>query len=273
MLMEKCVSSIYEYNDYRVLLLDDFTKRSTLNSSYSLRAYARDLKLSPGYLSSVLRGRKNLNLQNYKNVFSKIGFPEKKDLEYVEKLIIYKTADHPLIRDEALTYIHKHYRSLELKDLSARDGFLNSEKHLITYMVINILSEIESIKRIVISFGLSENDFSVITEELIATGYIKKEENSLFVINKKIAITSSPKILDCSIKLSELLFSNMKEKNGISFPLKSTHSLIMGFDEDSFHQAIEVYKQFLHQIYRISQNTKKVDRITIFTDILTTSIL
>lgn len=270
--MKKCIPSVFQYNDYRVLLLDDFTKRSTLNTRYSLRAHARNLELSPGYLSSILRGNKNLNLLNYKNVFTKIGFVETNELEYAEKLIIFKSTDDQLLRDEALIYIHKYYQSLGLKDSSLRDGFLNSAKHLIIYMTINSLSEIETILKIANSFGISKENFNSITDELIVKGYIKKENNKLFVSDKNISITSSPKILDCAAELSELLFSNMKENNGIAFPLKSTHSLIMGFDEDSFHQAIEVYKQFLHQIYRISQNTKSIDRMTIFTDILTTTV-
>ena len=271
--MKKCISSIFQYNDYRVLLLDDFTKRSTLNNRYSLRAYARDLELSPGYLSSVLRGGKNLNLMNYKRVFSKIGFNEQKEFEYAEKLIIYKTTNNLLLRNEALSYIHQHYESLGMEEGSERDGFVNSAKHLIIYMTIRRISDHKTVRKIANSFGISKEYFNAIIKELISLCYIKKEKNKLFVIDKNIVITTSPKILSCATELSELLFANMKEHGGIKFPLKSTHSLIMGFDEDSFNQAIEVYKQFLHQIYRISQNTKSIDRITIFTDILTTAVL
>lgn len=271
--MKKCISSIFQYNDYRVLLLDDFTKRSSLNNRYSLRAYARDLELSPGYLSSVLRGGKNLNLMNYKNVFIKIGFIEQKEFDYAEKLIIYKITDNQLLRNEALSYIHQHYETLGMKDGSERDGFVNSAKHLIIYMTISRISDIKIVQKIANSFGISKEYFNAIIKELISLCYIKKEENDLFVVDKNIVITTSPKILSCATELSELLFANMKKHGGIKFPLKSTHSLIMGFDEDSFNQAIEVYKQFLHQIYRISQNTKSIDRVTIFTDILTTTVL
>lgn len=271
--MKKCIPSIFQYNDYRVLLLDDFTKRSTLNSRYSLRAYARTLDLSPGYLSSVLRGGKNLNLMNYKNVFIKIGFTEQKEFDYAEKLILYKTTDNQLLRHEALSYIHQHYESLGMKEGSQRDDFINSAKHLIIYMTISRISDIKTVQKIANSFGISKEFFTAITEELISLRYIKKEKNNLFVVDKNIVITSSPKILSCASELSELLFANMKEQGGIKFPLKSTHSLIMGFDNDSFNQAIEVYKQFLHQIYRISQNTKTIDRVTIFTDILATTVL
>lgn len=271
--MKKLISSIFQYNDYRVLLLDDFTKRSTLNHRYSLRAYARDLELSPGHLSSVLKGRKNFNLMNYKNVFSKIGFIEGKEFDYAEKLVIYKITDNQILREEALAYISKNYESLRMKDHSERDGIINSAKHLIIYMTISRLSDYKTVGKVAHSFGISAKCFKLITDELICLCYIKKEGSKLFVVDKNVAITASPKILSCAAELSELLFANMKENGGINFPLKSTHSLIMGFDDDSFRQAIEVYKQFLHQIYRISQNTKSINKITIFTDILTTTVI
>ncbi|MBK7962745.1 MAG: TIGR02147 family protein [Bdellovibrionales bacterium] len=271
--MKKLISSIFQYNDYRVLLLDDFTKRSTLNKRYSLRAYARDLELSSGHLSSVLKGRKSLNLTNYKSIFSKIGFIEEKEFDYAEKLVIYKITDNQILREEALDYINKHYESLRMKDHSERDGIINSAKHLIIYMTISRISDCRTVEKVADSFGISTKCFKAITDELICLGYIKKEGKNFFAVDKNVAITASPKILGCAAELSELLFANMKENGGINFPLKSTHSLIMGFDDDSFHQAIEVYKQFLHQIYRISQNTKSINKITIFTDILTTTVI
>jgi uncharacterized protein (TIGR02147 family) len=46
--------------DYRVLLKDALLDRKQTNPQYSLRAMARDLAVSPSYLSSIFSGRRNL---------------------------------------------------------------------------------------------------------------------------------------------------------------------------------------------------------------------
>ena len=47
--------------DYRNLLRDEYLKRYTNNSNYSYRAFARDLKMNSGFLSSVLNGKKGIS--------------------------------------------------------------------------------------------------------------------------------------------------------------------------------------------------------------------
>lgn len=56
----KCSLQIVEKH-YRDLLKVGLSKRISLNSKYSLRAYARDLSISSGQLSLVLSGRKGIS--------------------------------------------------------------------------------------------------------------------------------------------------------------------------------------------------------------------
>lgn len=60
--------------------------RSAANHNYSLRAYARDLGVSPGFLSDILRGKKHLSQENAKSIFTTLGFSDV-EIEYVEKLV------------------------------------------------------------------------------------------------------------------------------------------------------------------------------------------
>lgn len=50
-----------EQHDYRSQLNDELKRRRLVNSRYSLRSFARDLNLNPGFLSSILRGQANLS--------------------------------------------------------------------------------------------------------------------------------------------------------------------------------------------------------------------
>ena len=49
------------YKDYREYLKDELGRRAQLNRQYSLRAFARDLEISPQVLSLVMSGKKNIS--------------------------------------------------------------------------------------------------------------------------------------------------------------------------------------------------------------------
>lgn len=266
--MRRTIESVYRYHDYRVLLLDDFTIRSTENTRYSLRSYARDLRLSPGYVSDILRGKKHLNLDNYGDVFARIGINQAEELEYLRNLIQLKTAASALSQQEAIQYFRDHYESLGMKDHSERDLLLKSSKHLLIYSIISRISESKRVHEAARSFGISDGVMSAVLIELKENGYISEQGDDLFVTTKDISISASERILACGADLAKHLFSLIAEKGGIEFPQRSTQTLVMGFDEETFAQALDVYKHFLHQIYRISKNTKSIDRIAVYSDLL-----
>lgn len=266
--MKRLISSPFRYADYRVLISDDLNTRQNLNKNYSLRSYAKDTGFSAGYISSILRGKKNLNKKNWQNFFKKIGFNDSLELEYIHHLILYKISDDRIEQTISFEYIRKHYETLGLKVNSEKDYFLKSAKHLLIFMILSKISQLDIAEKIFLDFGISKSESEQIIFELTNEGYLFIDNNSVEIIEKNPAITSSSKILPCSQELAENLFNLIKLKGGISFPERSTHTLIMGFDNSSFNQAIEVYKQFLHQIYRLSQNSKSIDRITVFNDVL-----
>lgn len=61
---------------YREALRAKFSERVAMNSRYSLRALARDLALSPSYLSQVLNGSRGLTAKTATAVFQKLSFSE-----------------------------------------------------------------------------------------------------------------------------------------------------------------------------------------------------
>lgn len=62
--------------DYREILLDDFTRRNQANPRYSLRAYARDLDLSPSRLSEIFARKNGLSVESAARVAKVIPLSE-----------------------------------------------------------------------------------------------------------------------------------------------------------------------------------------------------
>lgn len=269
--MKRKIKSVYQYTDYRVLMLDDFTNRSTANSKYSLRAYARDLNLSAGYLSSILRGKKHFKQVNCRPIFLKLGLSSQEELLYLENLVTYQTSTEPLIQQQALSFMKSQYETLGLVTRSDRNGILKSSQHFISYMISEKEHELSKIKQWALQFEIDEATVEQALEDLISTQVLRRTGDHVEPEVKNIAITDSHEIFEFAVDFQRFLADLIRKKGGISFPLRSTHSLVMGFDSDSFEQAIEVYKQFLHQIYRISKNSASIDRITVFSDLMLTN--
>lgn len=65
---------ILTYDTYRSWLGDELARRLKANPRYSLRAFARDLKLSPGELSEILGGKRPLSHKAAAKIASSLGF-------------------------------------------------------------------------------------------------------------------------------------------------------------------------------------------------------
>ena len=58
--------------DFRDILISTYEKRVAKNPSYSLRAFARDLQVSPAHLSQVVRGKEGFSRKSAKKIAEKI---------------------------------------------------------------------------------------------------------------------------------------------------------------------------------------------------------
>jgi len=61
---------------YRHALQHALNRRISVNSRYSMRAFARDLNISPSFLSQVLGGKRGLTASKAKNIFAILEFSE-----------------------------------------------------------------------------------------------------------------------------------------------------------------------------------------------------
>lgn len=64
------------YGSYHDLLNEEFKRRKQLNSSYSLRAFARDLSMPPARLSQILNKKQGLSVSAAKEVSAKLNLTE-----------------------------------------------------------------------------------------------------------------------------------------------------------------------------------------------------
>ncbi len=92
--------------DYRLILQKELTNRCESNPRYSLRAFARDLKLSPSRLSEVLNKKQGLSRQAAESITKILGFGDE-EAEYFCDLVSIKHARSVKEREDAKIRLFK----------------------------------------------------------------------------------------------------------------------------------------------------------------------
>lgn len=105
---------------YRDILNQAFVDRSTLNSSYSMRSFARDLSVSPSTLSEVLNGKKGISPKRAHEFAQKLKLPDWQ-LQFFCDLVTAEHAKSPSRRIEAKYRLEKqkHENTVKLLNQSA----------------------------------------------------------------------------------------------------------------------------------------------------------
>lgn len=87
-------------DNYRNILNEVLAERTTANSSYSLRSYARDLEIAPSTLSEVLNGKKGLSKTLARSIAKNLRLPDW-EVRYFCDLVEKEHAKSPKARSEA----------------------------------------------------------------------------------------------------------------------------------------------------------------------------
>lgn len=86
-------------------LEEELLRRTRSNSQYSLRSFARDLNMSPGELSEIIRAKRKLSLKNVYKISTVLGL-NKDEVNQLKQLSVMMEDDsdlNPVIREKALS--------------------------------------------------------------------------------------------------------------------------------------------------------------------------
>ena len=166
-------------SDYRLILQKELMNRCESNPRYSLRAFARDLKLSPSRLSEVLNQKQGLSRQAAESITKTLGFAEE-EAEYFCDLVSLKHARSVKEREIAKLRVFKadfekerdeHY-SLQLDSFK----IISDWYHLGIMELMKIKSFKHDTKWISRRLGVQIIQIELAIERLVRVGLLKIEE-------------------------------------------------------------------------------------------------
>ena len=241
---------------YQEMLLEEYESRCKRNPAYSLRAYARDLNLSPTSLSLILKGKQGLSSFKAKNISDKIGFSEPESQLFCTSVQSCH-ARSPRARESADVQLRKetfsstelsleyfkiisdwyHFAILELTDTK---GFKSEPKWIAKKLGISTLEATSAIERLL--------RLELLTEEKgklkQTTGYLATPSGipnrSLKNFHHQLLKKADQAIADQDVKEREVA------------------SVILAMDKSDLEWAREEMKNFRRSLLkRLSQKTTK----------------
>lgn len=261
--MLRRIQNVFEYLDYRIVLADDFMLRSTGNHKYSIRAYARDLELSPGFVSDVLSGKKEFSVDTGRAAFGHLGF-DPTELEYVENIIAFKISKLASAKEAALEVIRRKFQKNPLKENNARSLILKSADHFILHGIVGGVAEPAEIFFLAERMGIALTRAEEVLAEMAAEGYFKFENGQYFLVHLNLNVAQHDELLALQRDFSNRLVDLMERQGGMSPPDSLGNSLAFGLDHNTFPIAIEAYKQLIGTLSRLSNQTPVAERYAFY---------
>lgn len=171
-------TSVFQFSDYKEILLSEFQNRLKKEARYSMRAFSRDLGLRSAAMNDVLAGRYGLSAKTATVMAEKIGLSGEESLYFVS-LVEMKHGRSFAVRDLAEKRVRK------LRGFKSRYEFLETEtldlfSHWFQPAILELITIFEgkiTEKSVAKSLGLSTGEAREGLENLQRIGLISKRKD------------------------------------------------------------------------------------------------
>ncbi|MFK8139162.1 MAG: TIGR02147 family protein [Bdellovibrionales bacterium] len=166
--------TVLESRSYLDFLNAELERRITQNRSYSLRAFARDLRLSPGELSEIIRGKRKLTTKASLKISNALG------LSHIEEKHLIGLA----LEKESAQVLTKEELDREKKKVLNLEYFKVIENWY-HFAILN-LSECKNfkwnVKLIGKRLGLSTIEVKIAIDRLLKIGLLRYDRAKVYVV-------------------------------------------------------------------------------------------
>jgi uncharacterized protein (TIGR02147 family) len=184
---------------YKQIILEEFDRRVKLNSRYSLRAFARDLSISPSHLSELMNGKHGLSRARAIRIAEKLKL-DKEEFEFFCCDTEAKHGRSERSRKNAILRLAEEKANRGLKNISPEEfNVIRDWYHLAILEFLKLKSSKRDISSIALALKISKKECAQAMESLGRLGYIK--------INGK----------DIELQNSEIFFSSVAPSRDIRF--------------------------------------------------------
>jgi uncharacterized protein (TIGR02147 family) len=245
---------------YRELLKLELADRVAANPSYSLRAMARQLKVSPAMLSAMLSGKRNLSAKRAFDIARALKFSKNKT-EYFVTLVQYDSARSNETRADLMEKLitlmpRKQANKLDLDHFKLIADWYHAGVLKMTSTNHTTLSP----AAIADYFGISKDEASDAVERLTRLSLLEKDQSGRLSQTNKGLQTASEIPNEALRKFHEQMLNKAVQALTTQTPKeKFIGSETFAFDEASLQKATDIIEECFSKIVYLasSQADKK----------------
>lgn len=236
--------------DFRDILRRKYVERSSKNPRYSLRAFARDIGLSPSRLSEVMHGKQNLSRRSAFRIAGNIGFrdPEK---AYFCSLVAAQESSSPTLKNKALA---------ELQVLRSRlTGYLLKDdiykliadwQHAALIAYHAICNKFDQPEKIAHYLGTSPEIIHTALTRLVRLGILKKSGKTYELLDT--FFQTAHEYPSAAVKKSHLQLLELAQRAVTKqrFEERSLDSLVLAVKKEDLDDAKKTIRAFVQDFDR-----------------------
>lgn len=242
--------------NYREIIKEHVGNRVKKNPLYSMRAFAKQIGISPSHLCRVLQGKKNLSSDAALKIAFELNLSNKKREEFLD-LVSYEIADEHI--KQAI------YKKLQSKQYNSNHKTLNveifkviSDWYHFTIFELSKTPDFKSdIKWIARKIGISVSDTKSAIDRLIKVGLLHKSANDNLVPGENFELQTSDDISLIAIKKHhEQILSKAKESLLLPVDVREFQSLQFLLNPKDLKAAKLMVRNFINEFEETFKNKK-----------------
>ena len=233
---------------YLVELKNELANRQRHNPSYSIRAFAKDLKIDSSNLSAILNKKRGLPAKRAKDISKKLGLSPQKEMLFLGS--IYKSKSQ-LDKIKTLKQVRKYL----LDD--AYFHVLSEWEYFAFLQLLNTHDFRSNIAWIAQRLGITKVRAEVVIFDLQKLGIIEKTKQGRF--KRLVAgIETSEDVESLALQKSHQENLDLAKKKLTEVPVKERDfsSVTMAVDPDKLPEAKAIIREFQEKLYTLMSDSK-----------------
>lgn len=245
-------------------ILDD---RIRANPSYSMRSFARDLKIAPSTLSEVLKKKKGISTKKASEIVTALKLPEWQASHFVN-LVALKNSKTKSAKDKILESIKEQQSVIHVEKLKA-DAMksLTSTLDLAILECVNLKHFNHTVEWIAEKLKISDKEVKKVVERLVSVKLLEVPEDGGEWIDLSPYFSSSDGIPSESIRAFNIDILKTMEKKIVDEPINDRimKSVVFSLEDDHVAEAKKILDDAIAKIMTLSSKSEeKKDHVLCF---------
>jgi uncharacterized protein (TIGR02147 family) len=237
---------------YRAYLNQELNRRIETNDKYSLRAFARDLGMDPGFLSRVLSQKMTLSPMNAKQVVEILKLPSRTKKEFFSSLAKER------VRRE-LTAAGAPVENPSRDQISAEMFEIISDLHHYAILELTYTEDFQpNIEHVAERLGITKNEAKLAVQRLLACGLLKKTKSGWKDVYKDLQV-SNKKATTAALKHQQrqILARALEALDRFPIEKRVANSVTLSVDPSQIELARKMISDFSYLLTQTLQQGRR----------------